>query len=67
MLFHHGVVATALQHRVWASSVLEQIQVLVQIQGNRTHQAVSLLLDHYQIPPKNIQGLEEAPKSGKKK
>uniref|UniRef100_A0A8C4F2M3 Eukaryotic translation initiation factor 2D n=1 Tax=Dicentrarchus labrax TaxID=13489 RepID=A0A8C4F2M3_DICLA len=67
-----AVVATALQHRVQASSVIQPIpgskdKVLVQIQGNQIHQAGNLLLDHYQIPRKYIQGLEKAPKGGKKK
>ncbi|KAI4823556.1 hypothetical protein KUCAC02_012137 [Chaenocephalus aceratus] len=67
-----AVVATALQHRVQASSVLQPIpgskdKVLVQIQGNQIHQAGNLLLDHYQIPRKYINGLEKAPKGGKKK
>uniref|UniRef100_A0A665T0C4 Eukaryotic translation initiation factor 2D n=1 Tax=Echeneis naucrates TaxID=173247 RepID=A0A665T0C4_ECHNA len=67
-----AVVATALQHRVQASSVLQPIpgakdKVLVQIQGNQIHQVGSLLLDHYRIPRKYIQGLEKAVKGGKKK
>ncbi|XP_070765955.1 eukaryotic translation initiation factor 2D isoform X3 [Enoplosus armatus] len=67
-----AVVATALQRRVQASSVLQPIpgskdKVLVQIQGNQIHQVGNLLLDHYQIPHKYIQGLEKAPKGGKKK
>ncbi|KAM9350372.1 eukaryotic translation initiation factor 2D [Symphorus nematophorus] len=67
-----AVVATALQHRVQASSVLQPIpgskdKVLVQIQGNQIHQVGNLLLDHYQIPRKYIQGLDKAPKGGKKK
>ncbi|XP_054465568.1 eukaryotic translation initiation factor 2D [Anoplopoma fimbria] len=67
-----AVVATALQRRVQASSVLQPIpgskdKVLVQIQGNQIHQVGNLLLDHYQIPRKYIQGLEKAPKAGKKK
>ncbi|CAK6957403.1 eukaryotic translation initiation factor 2D [Scomber scombrus] len=67
-----SVVATALQHRVQASSVLHPIpgakdKVLVQIQGNQIQKVGNLLLDHYQIPRKYIQGLEKAPKSGKKK
>ncbi|KAF3860616.1 hypothetical protein F7725_000871 [Dissostichus mawsoni] len=67
-----AVVATALQRRVQASSVLQPIpgskdKVLVQIQGNQIHQAGNLLLDHYQIPRKYINGLEKAPKGGKKK
>nr|XP_019951500.1 PREDICTED: eukaryotic translation initiation factor 2D [Paralichthys olivaceus] len=65
-------VATALQHRVQASSVLQPIpgakdKVLVQIQGNQIHKVGSLLLDHYQIPRKYIQGLDKALKGGKKK
>ncbi|XP_041654247.1 eukaryotic translation initiation factor 2D [Cheilinus undulatus] len=67
-----AVVATALQHRVQASSVLQPIpgskdKVLVQIQGNQIHQVGNLLLEHYQIPRKYIQGLDKAPKGGKKK
>ncbi|KAG7228210.1 hypothetical protein INR49_013373 [Caranx melampygus] len=67
-----AVVATALQHRVQASTVLQPIpgakdRVLVQIQGNQIHQVGSLLLDHYQIPRKYIQGLDKALKGGKKK
>ncbi|XP_008302855.1 eukaryotic translation initiation factor 2D [Stegastes partitus] len=67
-----AVVAAALQHRVQASSVLQPIpgakdKVLVQIQGNQIHQVGNLLLDHYQIPRKYIQGLDKASKSGKKK
>ncbi|GAA6216376.1 eukaryotic translation initiation factor 2D [Lates japonicus] len=67
-----AVVATALQHRVQASSVLQPIpgakdKVMVQIQGNQIHQVGSLLLDHYQIPRKYIQGLDKALKGGKKK
>ncbi|KAM7411680.1 hypothetical protein PAMA_021591 [Pampus argenteus] len=67
-----SVVATVLQHRVQASSVLQPVpgskdKVLVQIQGNQIQKVGNLLLDHYQIPRKYIQGLEKAPKSGKKK
>ncbi|XP_023278572.1 eukaryotic translation initiation factor 2D [Seriola lalandi dorsalis] len=67
-----AVVATTLQRRVQASSVLQPIpgakdKVLVQIQGNQIHQVGSLLLDHYQIPRKYIQGLDKALKGGKKK
>ncbi|XP_013871812.1 eukaryotic translation initiation factor 2D [Austrofundulus limnaeus] len=67
-----AAVATALQHRVQASTVLQPVpgtkdKVLVQIQGNQIHQTGSLLLNYYQIPRKCIQGLEKAPKSGKKK
>lgn len=66
-----AVVSAALQHRVQASSVLQPVpgakdKVLVQIQGNQIQQVGNLLLDHYKIPRKFIQGLEKAPKSGKK-
>lgn len=90
------MVATTLQHRVQASTVLQPIagskdKVLVQVQGNQIHQAGTLLLgsklknatstasavgltnpvislsDYYKIPRKFIQGLEKAPKGGKKK
>ncbi|XP_067384352.1 eukaryotic translation initiation factor 2D isoform X2 [Channa argus] len=67
-----AAVATALQHRAQASTVLQPIpgakdKVLVQIQGSQIHQVGNLLLDHYQIPRKYIQGLDKAPKAGKKK
>lgn len=67
-----AAVATALQRRVQASFVLQPIpgakdKVLVQIQGNQIHQVSNLLLDHYQIPRKYIQGLEKASKGVKKK
>lgn len=66
-----AVVATELQHRVQASSVLQPLpgakdKVVVQIQGNQIHQ-VGSLLDHYKVPRKFIQGLDKAPKGGKKK
>ncbi|KAM8830018.1 eukaryotic translation initiation factor 2D isoform 1-T1 [Synchiropus picturatus] len=66
-----AAVATALQHRVQASSVLQPIpgakdKVLVQIQGNQIQPVGSLLLDHFQIPRKYVQGLDKA-KAGKKK
>lgn len=65
-------VATALQHRVQASTALQPLpgakdRVLVQVQGNQIHQVGNLLLDQYRIPRKYIQGLDKAPKSGKKK
>ncbi|XP_023649324.2 eukaryotic translation initiation factor 2D isoform X2 [Paramormyrops kingsleyae] len=67
-----ATVAAALQHRVQASSLLSPVpgskdKVLVQIQGNQVQHVGSLLLDHYQIPRKYIQGLEKAQKPGKKK
>ncbi|XP_033826014.1 eukaryotic translation initiation factor 2D [Periophthalmus magnuspinnatus] len=67
-----AIVSTALQHRVQASSVLQPLpgakdRVLVQIQGNQIHQVGNLLLDHYKVPRKFIQGLDKASKGGKKK
>ncbi|XP_037336440.2 eukaryotic translation initiation factor 2D [Pungitius pungitius] len=67
-----AAVSAALQRRVQASSVLQPVpgskdKVLVQIQGNQIHQVGLLLTDYYQIPRKYIQGLDKAPKSGKKK
>lgn len=67
-----AVVSTALQRRVQASSVLQPLpgakdRVLVQIQGNQIHQVGNLLLDHYKVPRQFIQGLDKAPKGGKKK
>lgn len=66
-----AIVSTELQHRVQASSVLQPLpgakdKVVVQIQGNQIHQ-VGNLLDHYKVPRKFIQGLDKAPKGGKKK
>ncbi|KAL4645975.1 eukaryotic translation initiation factor 2D [Arapaima gigas] len=65
-------VATALQHRVQASTVLTPLpgskdRVLVQIQGNQVQQVGSLLLDQYQLPRRYIQGLDKGQKPGKKK
>ncbi|KAM9856378.1 eukaryotic translation initiation factor 2D [Aulostomus maculatus] len=65
-----SVVATVLQHKVQASSVLQPIpgtkgKILVQIQGNQIQKVGNLLLEHYQIPRKYIQGLEKAPKGRK--
>ncbi|XP_061590804.1 eukaryotic translation initiation factor 2D [Cololabis saira] len=67
-----AVIASALQRRVQASTVIQPVpgtkdRVLVQIQGNQVHQAGNMLIDHYQIPRKYIQGLDKPPKSGKKK
>ncbi|XP_037099169.1 eukaryotic translation initiation factor 2D [Syngnathus acus] len=66
-----SAVAIALQRRVQASSVLQAVpgakdKVLVQIQGNQIQQVGHLLLDHYGIPRKYIQGLDKASKGGKK-
>uniref|UniRef100_A0A8C9VN95 Eukaryotic translation initiation factor 2D n=1 Tax=Scleropages formosus TaxID=113540 RepID=A0A8C9VN95_SCLFO len=67
-----AAMATTLQHRVQASTVLNPVpgskdRVLVQIQGNQVQQVGSILLDQYQIPRKYIQGLEKGQKPGKKK
>ncbi|KAF7695022.1 eukaryotic translation initiation factor 2D [Silurus meridionalis] len=67
-----AVVADTLQHVVQASSVLHDVpgakdRQLVQIQGNQVHHIGKLLLEQYQIPRKYIQGLDKAPKAGKKK
>ncbi|XP_026780886.3 eukaryotic translation initiation factor 2D [Pangasianodon hypophthalmus] len=67
-----AVVADTLQHLVQASSVLHDVpgakeRQLVQIQGNQVHHVGKLLLEQYQIPRKYIQGLDKAPKAGKKK
>ncbi|KAG7332161.1 hypothetical protein KOW79_003995 [Hemibagrus wyckioides] len=66
------VVADTLQRLVQASSVLHDVpgakeRQLVQIQGNQVHHVGKLLLEQYQIPRKYIQGLDKAPKAGKKK
>lgn len=67
-----AMVAEALQHQVQASCVLHDCpgaknRVLVQIQGNQVQHVGKLLLDRYQIPRKYVQGLDKAPKPGKKK
>ncbi|GAA6106850.1 eukaryotic translation initiation factor 2D [Tachysurus ichikawai] len=67
-----AVVADTLQRLVQASSVLHDVpgakeRQLVQIQGNQVHHVGKLLLEQYQIPRKYIQGLDKAPKAGKKK
>ncbi|XP_006887995.1 PREDICTED: eukaryotic translation initiation factor 2D isoform X2 [Elephantulus edwardii] len=65
-------VATVLQQRCQASTTVtpapgSKDSLQVQIQGNQVHQLSRLLLDEYQLPRKYIQGLEKAPKPGKKK
>ncbi|KAF4070573.1 hypothetical protein AMELA_G00286890 [Ameiurus melas] len=67
-----AAVADTLQHLVQASSILHDVpgakeRQLVQIQGNQVHHVGKLLLEQYQIPRKYIQGLDKAPKAGKKK
>ncbi|XP_062854667.1 eukaryotic translation initiation factor 2D [Trichomycterus rosablanca] len=67
-----ALVADALQHLVQASAILHDVpgakdRQQVQIQGNQVHHVGKLLLEQYQIPRKYIQGLDKAPKAGKKK
>ncbi|KAM6220119.1 eukaryotic translation initiation factor 2D isoform 2-T2 [Rhynchocyon petersi] len=66
------LVATILQQRCQASTTVTPApgakdSLQVQIQGNQVHHLGRLLLDEYQLPRKYIQGLEKAPKPGKKK
>uniref|UniRef100_A0A6I8NCR6 Eukaryotic translation initiation factor 2D n=1 Tax=Ornithorhynchus anatinus TaxID=9258 RepID=A0A6I8NCR6_ORNAN len=65
-------VANILQLRGQASATLCPVPgtkdtVQVQIQGNQINHLSRLLLDEYHIPRKYVQGLEKAPKAGKKK
>ncbi|XP_075853017.1 eukaryotic translation initiation factor 2D isoform X2 [Microcebus murinus] len=65
-------VAAILQQRCQASTTVTPASgakdsLQVQIQGNQIHHLSWLLLEEYQIPRKYIQGLEKAPKPGKKK
>ncbi|NWI93253.1 EIF2D factor, partial [Pitta sordida] len=65
-------VANILQQRVQASATLTPVpgakdRVQVQIQGNQIHHLAKMLLEEYQLPRKYIQGLEKAPKLGRKK
>lgn len=65
-------VAAILQQRCQASTTVTPApgakdSLQVQIQGNQVHHLGRLLLDEYQLPRKYIQGLEKAPKPGKKK
>ncbi|KAG8518108.1 Eukaryotic translation initiation factor 2D [Galemys pyrenaicus] len=67
-----SVVAAVLQQRCQASTTVTPTPgardgLQVQIQGNQVHHLGRLLLEEYQLPRKHIQGLEKAPKSGKKK
>lgn len=67
-----AVVADILQHRVQASCILQDSpgvknKVLVQVQGNQIQHVGKILLDQYHIPRKYVQGLDKAPKPGKKK
>ncbi|XP_068842071.1 eukaryotic translation initiation factor 2D isoform X4 [Capricornis sumatraensis] len=65
-------VAATLQQRCQASTTVSPAPGLkdslqVQIQGNQIHHLGQLLLEEYRLPRKHIQGLEKAPKPGKKK
>ncbi|XP_009989632.1 PREDICTED: eukaryotic translation initiation factor 2D-like, partial [Tauraco erythrolophus] len=65
-------VANILQQKVQASATITPVpatkdRVRVQIQGNQTHHLAKMLLEKYQLPRKYIQGLEKAPKLGRRK
>lgn len=64
-------VATILQQRCQASTIVSPApgakdSLQVQVQGNQIHHLGQLLLEEYRLPGKYIQGLEKAPKPGKK-
>ncbi|XP_028732331.1 eukaryotic translation initiation factor 2D isoform X2 [Peromyscus leucopus] len=64
-------VAATLQQRCQASTIISPApgakdSLQVQIQGNQIHHLGRLLLEEYRLPGKYIQGLEKAPKPGKK-
>ncbi|XP_012975855.1 eukaryotic translation initiation factor 2D isoform X3 [Mesocricetus auratus] len=64
-------VAATLQLRCQASTIVfpapgAKDSLQVQIQGNQIHHLGQLLLEEYRLPGKYIQGLEKAPKPGKK-
>ncbi|XP_062998856.1 eukaryotic translation initiation factor 2D [Elgaria multicarinata webbii] len=64
--------ANILQQKVQASATITALpgtkdRTQVQIQGNQIHHLAKLLLEDYHIPRKYIQGLEKAPKMGRKK
>ncbi|NXY88722.1 EIF2D factor, partial [Alcedo cyanopectus] len=65
-------VANILQQKVQASATITPVpgtkdRAQVQIQGNQIHHLAKMLLEEYQLPRKYIQGLEKAPKLGRKK
>uniref|UniRef100_A0ACB8F5C2 Eukaryotic translation initiation factor 2D n=1 Tax=Sphaerodactylus townsendi TaxID=933632 RepID=A0ACB8F5C2_9SAUR len=65
-------IASILQQRVQASATVTTLpgakdRVQVQIQGNQINHLAKLLLEDYKIQRKYIQGLEKAPKIGRKK
>ncbi|XP_010611409.1 eukaryotic translation initiation factor 2D isoform X2 [Fukomys damarensis] len=64
-------VASALQQRCHASTTVTPVPgakdgLQVQIQGNQIHHLGRLLLEEFGLPRKHIQGLEKAPRPGKK-
>ncbi|NXN19149.1 EIF2D factor, partial [Indicator maculatus] len=65
-------VANILQQKVQASATITPVpgtkdRVQVQIQGNQIHHLAKMLLEEYKLPRKYLQGLEKAPKLGRKK
>ncbi|XP_054251792.1 eukaryotic translation initiation factor 2D isoform X2 [Indicator indicator] len=65
-------VANILQQKVQASATITPVpgtkdRVQVQIQGNQIHHLAKMLLEEYKLPRKYVQGLEKAPKLGRKK
>ncbi|XP_066117606.1 eukaryotic translation initiation factor 2D isoform X1 [Saccopteryx bilineata] len=67
-----STVAAVLQQRCQASTTVTPApgakdSLQVQIQGNQVHHLGRLLLEDYHLPRKHIQGLEKAPKPGRKK
>lgn len=65
-------VAATLQQRCQASTTVAPApgakdSLQVQIQGNQIHHVGRLLLEEYRLPQKHVQGLEKAPKPGRKK
>uniref|UniRef100_UPI00398E9CD0 eukaryotic translation initiation factor 2D isoform X2 n=1 Tax=Pristiophorus japonicus TaxID=55135 RepID=UPI00398E9CD0 len=66
------VVGSALQLRAQASVTMNQVpgtkdKMALQVQGNQVNHIAKLLTEEYRIPVKYIEGLNKAPKSGKKK
>ncbi|XP_051890752.1 eukaryotic translation initiation factor 2D isoform X2 [Pristis pectinata] len=66
------IIGNALQLRAQASVTLNQVpgtkdKMALQVQGNQVNHVAKLLTEEYRIPSKYIQGLNKAPKGGKKK
>ncbi|XP_069798341.1 eukaryotic translation initiation factor 2D isoform X1 [Narcine bancroftii] len=66
------IFGNALQIRAQASVTMNQVpgtkdKVALQVQGNQVNHIAKLLTEEYRIPSKYIQGLDKAPKTGKKK